>query len=42
MFCTNVYLATKPEGVNLENDETKKYTGYVDGFMFLKQGDLYL
>ena len=24
MFCANVYLTTKLEGVNLENDEIKK------------------
>ena len=40
--CANVCLTTKPEGVNLENEEIKQYTGYVVGFMFLKQGDLYL
>ena len=32
---------TKLEGVNLENDEINKCTGYVCGFIFLKQGDLY-
>ena len=25
MFCEYVYLTTKPEGVNLENDEITKY-----------------
>jgi len=37
MFCTNVYLTTQVEVVNLENDDT----GYVDGFIFLEQSDLY-
>jgi len=28
MFCTNVYLAIKLEGVNLENNEKKNYGLY--------------
>ena len=41
MFCTNVCLTTNFETDHLENDEIKKCTGYVGGFIFLKQGDLY-
>jgi len=38
MFCTNVYLTTKVEVFNLENDEIKSVLVM---FIFLKQCDLY-